>query len=398
MLGFSAAILFGLASFHIPPQCHLEVALLPDHLDVQVLVWAQVFEEWFQEVSIDVEHLSTEQFAALAMRVEQTLAARLRIQVDGITVSPKLVQVRYRKGTESTDLIPYVMLRLNYGVKSEPRKVGITWVDWTVIKALNADKVQTLLAMPPNNTVEIANLTEEEPEHLWHSPAPRVVAAKFEQLKPRVLKVPLATLACLLLLPLVQVLPALRGRMRVKGGLTLGVLVASMGLLFVPPVTIPLDSKTKRPNVDQAALIFEDLLKNVYRAFDYDHESEIYDTLERSVTPEVLDGLYNQVYQSLVLRDEGGAVSKPTAVSIEEVTVIPSSDPEAADYRVRARWVVQGTVSHMGHRHIRTNRHQAIYNVVPTGENEWRIGAAEVLSQVKVGDDIGVFGTIGDPK
>ena len=385
-------LLLLLASLHIPPPCHLEIAIRDEHVDVQVILWAQIFEAWWQQEAATVGGLSTDQFAALARRVEPSLAAKLRLEIDTITVQPNMTQAVYRRGTEATDFVPYIMVRLTYGLKASPRRISFQWDDWATVQSYGLSQVPVLLEAPPDKSVNILSLTAEEPLHTWHTPAPRVVSAPFVVQKARILRLPVVTLALLLLLPLVLAWNSEEGFSRRKIGLAGSVFVlAGLGLLL-PPAHITLKQARQRPSDEQAALIFEDLLRNVYRAFDYETESDIYDTLARSVTPEVLDGLYTQIYEGLVMQDEGGARSKPTSVRVEEVTVLASADADQSDYRVRARWVVQGTVTHMGHRHIRTNRHEALYNVVPHGEESWRIGSSEILSKQQVGDDIGVFG------
>jgi hypothetical protein len=47
--------------------------------------------------------------------------------------------------------------------------------------------------------------------------------------------------------------------------------------------------------------VVADLLRNVYQAFDYRKESDIYDTLERSVGGDLLTDIYLETRRSLEL-------------------------------------------------------------------------------------------------
>ena len=50
--------------------------------------------------------------------------------------------------------------------------------------------------------------------------------------------------------------------------------------------------------------------RNIYGAFDAASEDEIYDLLATSVDTALLDELYGEIYESLILRSEGGAVCR----------------------------------------------------------------------------------------
>ena len=75
------------------------------------------------------------------------------------------------------------------------------------------------------------------------------------------------------------------------------------------------------PAVAAAETIFTPLPRDIYRAFDYVEEGEIYDALARSVQGDLLDELYQQVYRSLIMHEEGGAVSRVQAVRSVATTV-----------------------------------------------------------------------------
>ena len=110
---------------------------------------------------------------------------------------------------------------------------------------------------------------------------------------------------------------------------------------------------------EQALQVFGALHANIYRAFDYRDESDVYDALARSVSGELLRSLYDQIYASLVLQEEGGAVCKITSVDVQEAEVLAREAATQAQQRfdVQATWQVNGSVFHFGHSHHRTNEY-----------------------------------------
>lgn len=383
-------------ALHLPPPVHIEGSIRNDRIEIQLLLWAEIFEDWWNIEAASVDGLSGADLAAFVRRAGEDLAGRIEVAVDGLAVAAAVREASYRRGTEATDYVPYVLLRVEFPALGPPRQVGVQWTEWQVLAGFGADRVPVLLETPPDRAIEVAFLTGTEPLYVWHAAAPAVLRAETPAAPARSLRIPAASLVLLAAIPVLLLAPwPERWRQRPFVPILAAVLAAAPALLL-PPLVIEWSAPPRRPPDREAALIFEDLLRNIYRAFDYDSESAIYDTLERSVAPGILDGIYNQIYGGLILRDEGGAVSKPRAVSVEEVAIIPPGDGGSAAFRVRARWLVQGSVTHLGHTHIRTNRHEALYDVVPGGDGSWRIGGSEILSQTKTGDDIGLFGADTD--
>ncbi len=140
-----------------------------------------------------------------------------------------------------------------------------------------------------------------------------------------------------------------------------------------PPVEAP-------PEI-AAQQIFQKLHRNIYRAFDAKTESDIYDTLARGLTGEILDDVYNEVYQSYLSRNNGGGRFSVRRVKPITTTVLPGD--HAGAYRIRYRWRVYGTVTHAGHTHARANEYEAVYLVRHTGV-AWRIAGSHVRQNKRV--------------
>ena len=139
------------------------------------------------------------------------------------------------------------------------------------------------------------------------------------------------------------------------------------------------------PDEAEAKEIFAALHRNVYRAFDYETEDSIYDALAQSVSGELLDQIYNDVYQGLILSEEGGAICKIERVEILENKMQAATDERGADlqFSMSCKWRVLGLVEHWGHVHRRINEYSAIYTLTPSG-NQWKISGVDMTDQQRV--------------
>ena len=129
---------------------------------------------------------------------------------------------------------------------------------------------------------------------------------------------------------------------------------------------------------ERATLIIDDLLHNIYRAFDYRKESDVYDVLDRSVTGDLLTDIYLETKRSLVLANQGGAQAKVKGVALEEVSLRPGDGDNR--FSAEATWVVNGSVGHWGHVHQRNNRYHAILDIAVVGQ-QWKLEELTVLQQ-----------------
>jgi hypothetical protein len=155
------------------------------------------------------------------------------------------------------------------------------------------------------------------------------------------------------------------------------VVVAGAALLLVLIISAPRAIGLSVSD-SEAEQVVSDLLRNVYRAFDYRQEGQIYDMLGQSVAGELLTDIYLETRRSLELENQGGARAK-----VKEVTII-DGDYSAGDGGVgfvsHLTWNVLGSVGHWGHIHQRMNQYEARF-VVRVVEGEWRITALELLQE-----------------
>ena len=133
--------------------------------------------------------------------------------------------------------------------------------------------------------------------------------------------------------------------------------------------------------VKSRAAVAESLLRNVYRAFDYHSETDIYDTLARSVQGDLLSELYLKIRQSLIIQEQGGAVAHVQSVKV--IQAEPADGGRHPAFGERLTWQVEGSVEHWGHIHLRVNEYSADLEIEPA-EGAWKIKAMNVSRQSQV--------------
>ena len=131
---------------------------------------------------------------------------------------------------------------------------------------------------------------------------------------------------------------------------------------------------------DSARIVVAGLLHNIYRAFDFRKEKQIYDTLEQSVVGELLAEIYLETQKGLELANQGGARAKVKEVDLTEFEAIPASD---GGFDANVTWKVSGSVGHWGHVHTRRNQYQAKLNIVPVQGN-WKLKSLEILQEERL--------------
>lgn len=339
--------------------------------------------------------------------VFEHLASVNRCIIDGVEV--EALDGGFEVGDPELHLLPLfpltgmrALLRVRctfrYECKTPPSSVALTWgeypTDLVLAQGLDEDEeLPTIVIAAQLAAQGIQSEVEfraEEPEFVWHDTG--------ERIEDRFLEVPAAPPSAGTPIPVASVLAVLLGlgsglplllRGRRGAGVAVLVLAGVAGWTLRDLVTIDsgelLATTADLPDEEEALAIFRPLHANIYRAFDYAEESDVYDALERSVEGALLDTLYGEIYRGLVMQEEGGAVSRVEAVRPLEtaVTSIGRLDDDRPGFEVETRWQVDGAVHHWGHSHERTNEYHARYAVV-SGERGWRIASHQTLEQRRV--------------
>jgi hypothetical protein len=131
----------------------------------------------------------------------------------------------------------------------------------------------------------------------------------------------------------------------------------------------------------EAADVLDDLLTNVYRAFDLRDEEAIYDRMAVSVTGEQLTEVYLENRRALELENRGGARARVDEVEVLAVDSV-RRDGEGG-FRVEATWNVSGSVNYFGHVHYGQNRYDAAVHLLAV-DGTWKIKKNELLDERRV--------------
>ena len=202
----------------------------------------------------------------------------------------------------------------------------------------------------------------------------------------RGLQIPLISLVCLLTtIPMGYFAIVRVGTRRSKlPYLTLAGVIAIGAIVAYPFARISVGGSAIASQIteEDAANLIHSLMKNVYRAFDFREEEDVYDKLAVSVTGDLLTDIYLQSRKSLQIEQAGGAQAK-----VEEVEVLEAVAQESVRQNgaidIRTKWSATGTVGHWGHIHTRKNVYEALLTVAPVDE-AWKISSIEVLDEMRV--------------
>ena len=123
-----------------------------------------------------------------------------------------------------------------------------------------------------------------------------------------------------------------------------------------------------------------DLLHNVYRAFDFRGEEEIYDLLARSASGDLLTSIYLEIRRGLELANQGGARVKVKDIEVLDTKLLSRA---GQTFNVESRWNVAGSVGHWGHVHQRSNAYHALLEISEV-DGAWKLTGLEILEEQRL--------------
>jgi len=328
------------------------------------------------------------------------------LSIDGVEVEPILAELTFIPAADASGAVdpalpPDLRVVQRFPGKGRPRQVAVIWgvfpEDYSVAAGLG-EPVEIVAELDAYDENTLITFTPEEPEVIWHAPrtpAVQRVMPVVVSARPATLAVPAVSLASLVIWAGGWGLRRMVGRrsaprLAVGGSLVLALAVALLCRnLLVLRLAKPWATPVALPDEQAAAGVFTALHRNVYRAFDYKSESDVYDVLARSVDGDLLDQVYFEIYESLVMRDQGGAVARVQSVDVLETELVSAGlipGTRRAAFQMRSRWRVHGVVYHWGHVHARTNEYDALYTVAQR-EDQWKITGVKPLGQRRVVTD-----------
>ena len=125
--------------------------------------------------------------------------------------------------------------------------------------------------------------------------------------------------------------------------------------------------------------ILQQVLTNIYRAFDFRSDEEVYDALASSVDGKLLREIYLRIKRTLLMAEQGGAVSHVTAV--EMISATPFTKGTAATFDTI--WRVTGVTEHWGHLHQRVSEYRALLTL-GRHEGNWKLEKFQLLDEKRI--------------
>jgi hypothetical protein len=338
------------------------------------------------------EEISEAAKAAVLEKARPFLAKNCEVRIGGKGLAFTSFEIDFPENLKELFREPGLLMTARYPIERIPRSIHFRWHEFDNLPALYAEpEIPAATRVRDASTsdfvqIEYARFTKEEPEHIWN--AKELVRRARPEIQappppaPPVIPVPLLSLG----LGLLGLGFAAFGRRtgRARWPLALALLVGAgvsyrVAVLELPS---PFAPEIRAPQGEEAEKLFETLHANLYMAFRGNTEEEIYELLAASVTPELIDEFYNSIFESLVMRGEGGAICE-----IERLEQLDGrtqdSTPGDKAFEVDWKWRVYGEVSHWGHQHRRINQYHALYEVAYVNQ-AWRISDVEILSQERV--------------
>ncbi len=375
------ALSAGAASAHPhaePPPASLAVYLTEGELELSVLIRKRIVLGWL--LRDDDFHNTAENMLPHASKA---IIERCTVLIDGTEIDLDAKSFEEVRDTEFALTVRAYHVTFKNPLPKRPKKIVLRWLDFADIR-WDGEQVVPLI-VDAGRQLDSFQLTADEPEYVWHpewTPGTRAPVALVAGARPA----PPEDHRHWLSIALVVVLGiGLVWRPRAQGPrIAVAAAVLSLAVLWfaMAPDKGP---ASILPSEAQAGQIFETLHENVYRAFDAQSDDEIYDLLAKSVEAPLLDPLFGDVKESLVMREQGGAVCRVERIERLDRRVELPSESWARHFRVDASWRVFGSVAHYGHVHRRVNRYAATFAVRHDGAS-WKIADVEVTEHDRVDD------------
>ncbi|MGB3647607.1 MAG: hypothetical protein WA992_03610 [Desulfobulbales bacterium] len=361
----------------------------------EILVRVKDMMAWMEFDLRGDEFIEEDEFNPVREQVAQFFMEREKVLIDGKRLKPILDKTAYVESSmlrsrfiEMPEQVPLntamIGIVITYLTDGIPQEVETQW-------DLFSDRVQKVTARmtdpagpfpydldPDDNVLKWTN-------YLKTYKIPTVDKIMVSDAH-RGTHVPIGSLLCVALL--IPFAFALRSRQKKSQPITIqifviGFLVIGTIALF-PVMQVPVGSSARASQIseyDSKAIVLS-LLKNVYRAFDFREEEDVYDKLAISVSGDLLTDVYLQSRQSMIIEQAGGAQAKVKKVDVWETEVKESSKQKGA-LDIKTKWTAIGSVGHWGHIHTRQNVYDAILTLAVAG-GSWKITGIELLEEKRI--------------
>jgi hypothetical protein len=346
------------------------------------------------ELKIDkknADFLEIDEQDAVKPQVEKHFADGVPIRIDGIAVKPIVDRIDFY-GADVKDFVRRaerrrvslangrVGIMLRYPVKTPPQEVLLTW---NVLSDVLRDV--ELIAFPFDEVTK-TKFGKYLPtnDFVWKNPGtpPLPKLTEIERRGHPISQPSLyfcAGAAGALLLGIVGIFSR-RNPMAIASGIALAACLV-LGWQAQARQWPKLVWPREKVSNETARDIFEQLHKNIFRAFDYNEDADIYDALAASVDGSLLRDLHLQILARLKMSDQGGARSRIDEVKFLDGNLDATETAKMSQgFAVRCKWNLVGSVEHWGHIHQRSIVYEGVFRVEPR-DRAWKITAMDITNE-----------------
>jgi hypothetical protein len=373
----------------VPAPITVDLTVKKEKVEGSAIIQVPLIELWLGRSFVPPKNGDN---AARAQELAALIHARSVLEADGKHPVPTGISVKeledsgmgFGMDPEGAPLTKSYLVNFEYAIEGDkaPEDVQLKWTNFDGV--MWETEVQVPVNIYGERAVDTATLTPQDPGHTWRRPKgewdfyKEIESVEAPPSIPRI-SLPLATIGLGVLALLVLLL---RRPRRYAAPLLLLVLAGAAWPFARHEIRDPRAEASVLPPASQAEKVFAVLHDNLYRAFDGSTEEEIYDLIAKSVEGPLARDLYGDIYESLILRSQGGVVCRIEKVEVlHKEVLLPESDA-AKHFDVIWHWKVHGAVSHLGHTHRRMNQYEAKYRVRHDGRF-WKIVAMQLLDSYR---------------
>ncbi len=362
----------------------------------EILTRVRDMEQWMDLDLRGREYIEVDEWESLKKNIGEFLLMKNKVLVDGKPLRPILDRTDYVKVAltgiqlllqpERLDLSTAIVgVKFVYLTQGLPKEVTVDWELFT-------DKIKRVPATSIDPAGPLLSfVTPDDRIHKWTNflknyKIPQVVEVVVADSLTK-FNVPIGSVISLSLLLLVgwQAKMQRQRSKSIRPQLVTGTVLLAATLVLSPFMHVSIGRPaimTPKLGKTVATELMQSLLKNVYRAFDFRREEDVYDKLAVSVSGDLLSDVYLQNRKSFAVQRAGGAQAKVKEVEILEVAMQPHPDRPLA-LTFKSTWTALGTVGHWGHVHMRKNQYEANLTVEPV-DGVWKITGLEMIEEKRI--------------
>lgn len=153
------------------------------------------------------------------------------------------------------------------------------------------------------------------------------------------------------------------------------------GILLVAVMILLSGWKDRGFDEKEFIVYLKEMHRNIYKAFDYDDDNEIYNCLSFSFAGDELECQFFEFLETIREYAAQGYKNFIRSIEYEDVII----EKKTKKYiKVYMKWRVYGLVKHLLHEHNRRNTYEAIYRLEKEEKDDWKIVGTQILSGERI--------------